>query len=117
MIDQRTQNLGLPLPHQQNELAEDVVRLRDALSQIDQLIAQKADKAELAAKIEQLIGAAPSSLNTLSELAAALANNANYASFVSNELKRLDTLIAGETDTSATRFRKLKNRLAFDIKF
>lgn len=35
MIDDRTQNIDLPLPHQDNQLTEDVLRLRQALTAID----------------------------------------------------------------------------------
>lgn len=35
MIDQRTTNLGLPLPHPDNWLDEDVPRLRSAFSLLD----------------------------------------------------------------------------------
>lgn len=34
-FDEITPNLGLPLPHPENELAHDVGRLRDALIQLD----------------------------------------------------------------------------------
>lgn len=35
MIDQRTTNLGLPLPHPDNWLDEDVPRIRDAFALLD----------------------------------------------------------------------------------
>lgn len=38
MIDQKTTNFQLPLPHPNNQLEEDVLRLRTALSNIDGLI-------------------------------------------------------------------------------
>lgn len=36
--DQRTANLGLPLPHPNNDLSHDVLRLRDALAAIDRAV-------------------------------------------------------------------------------
>ena len=39
MIDDRTENLDLPLPHQDNHLAFDVERIRAALIAIDAAIA------------------------------------------------------------------------------
>lgn len=38
MIDQKTPNLQMPLPHPANALEDDVLRLRDALNQVDGLI-------------------------------------------------------------------------------
>jgi len=42
MIDQSTDLLNLPLPHPNNRLDEDVVRLRAALALIDELLAGRA---------------------------------------------------------------------------
>lgn len=42
MIDQSTDLLSLPLPHPNNRLDEDVVRLRSALALIDELLANRA---------------------------------------------------------------------------
>lgn len=39
MIDNRTTNLNLPLPHQNNALTDDVYRLRDAITGIDTAVA------------------------------------------------------------------------------
>ncbi|MCX8016694.1 MULTISPECIES: hypothetical protein [Tepidimonas] len=38
MIDERTQHYGLPLPHPENLLEEDVGRIRLAFEQVDGLI-------------------------------------------------------------------------------
>jgi len=38
MIDQKTPNLQFPLPHPNNMLQEDVLRLRTALTNIDGLL-------------------------------------------------------------------------------
>lgn len=38
MIDQKTANLRLPLPHPDNELKDDVLRLRDSLSLLDGIV-------------------------------------------------------------------------------
>lgn len=82
MIDQKTPNLLLPLPHPGNALQDDVLRLRDALSTIDATLAAlatKADKTEVDQKLTELIGSAPVALNQLHELAAALGNDPNFA--------------------------------------
>lgn len=35
MIDQRTENLSLPLPHPENWLDEDLPRMREAITSLD----------------------------------------------------------------------------------
>lgn len=45
MIDEKTPNLGLPLPHPTNKLNEDVDRLRDALALLDGAVPEAATTA------------------------------------------------------------------------
>lgn len=75
-IDNRTTGRNYPLPHPSNLLAEDVQRLRDALTAID------GDVVALDQLIDDVVNGAPEALNTLNELAAALNNDANFAATV-----------------------------------
>ena len=43
MVDERTANFGLPLPHPTNRLHEDVQRLREALQSVDGVLAMHAE--------------------------------------------------------------------------
>jgi Pectate lyase superfamily protein len=72
-MDDRSGNRGYLLPHLANLLSEDVQRLRDALCQID-------------GDINGLLSGAPSNLNTLAELAAAIGNDPAYAATVATAL-------------------------------
>lgn len=117
VIDQRTAALGLPLPHPQNELQDDVARIRDALIVVDALIASKADAAFVVAEFAKLIGEAPEALDTLKELASALANKPDFASFVAGEIQRIDRSIAdGNAEASGLyRRERLKQICGFDF--
>lgn len=44
MIDDRTQNLNLPLPHKNNLLSDDVERLRETIVEIDQDSKEKSEQ-------------------------------------------------------------------------
>ena len=79
-IDNRTTGRNYPLPHPSNLLAEDVQRLRDALTAID------GDVVALDQLIDDVVNGAPEALNTLNELAAALNDDANFASTVTTAL-------------------------------
>lgn len=58
MINDKTPNVALPLPHIDNFLEEDVERLRAALTMIDeQLAAADAARSALAARLEKEIAA------------------------------------------------------------
>lgn len=64
------------------------------------LSANKADITYVDSEIASLIGGAPEALNTLNELAAALADDANFATTVTNQLTALDGRITTiENDT------------------
>jgi hypothetical protein len=92
--DSRTTNRNYPLPYPSNLLAEDVVRLRDALIAIDTDIATRVDSAAVTAQINQaiqgLLDGAPGALDTLNELAAALGDDSNFASTVASQLAAID---------------------------
>ena len=55
-------------------------------SQIDTSLGLKSDKTEVPQAITDIIGVAPAALNTLSELANALNNDASYATTITNAL-------------------------------
>lgn len=85
-IDDRTTNRSYKLPNAGNHLADDVVRLRDALAAIDADVYARYTKLEVDQLITNLINGSPGALDTLNELAAALGNDANFASTVTNQL-------------------------------
>lgn len=72
-IDDRTSNRSYKLPNPANLLSDDVQRLRDALSQVD-------------ADINGILSGAPSALNTLAELAAAIGNDPAFATTIATAL-------------------------------
>jgi hypothetical protein len=72
-IDDRTTNRNYKLPNAGNFLADDVTRLRDALTAID-------------SDLHNLTNGAPGALDTLDELAAALGDDANFAATVTTAL-------------------------------
>lgn len=112
MIDNKTAMLQLPLPDPANQLNEDVVRLIGALNLIDSFLSgggtindlklggvptaptaaagtnttQVATTAYVRAAINALLDGAPAALDTLNELAAALGDNASYATTITNAL-------------------------------
>lgn len=88
MIDNRTPNLDLPLPNVNNLMkSEDVPRLRDAITLLDQAVSDRVTQAELDAAIAALLGnAPPAALDTLNELAAAINDDANFAATVTAQL-------------------------------
>jgi hypothetical protein len=100
IIDNRTANLNLPLPHSSNSLEDDVPRLRDALTAIDAAqtfaallskpttiggyaITDAFTKTEINALFTALKNGAPANLDTLGEIAASLqATDAAHAALV-----------------------------------
>jgi hypothetical protein len=87
MIDNRTTHLNLPLPDQSNLMkSEDVPRFIEALNAIDAAIFGKATPADIEDAINDLIGGAPGTLDTLNELAAALNDDASFAATVTAAL-------------------------------
>lgn len=85
--DNRTTHFNFPLPHENNLMrSEDVPRLIAALQAIDTAIFAKATPADITAAINALIDGAPSALNTLNELAAAINDDASYAASVTAAL-------------------------------
>ena len=73
MIDERTPNFDLPLPHPENLLTEDVARLRQALSGID---------GELASVGAQLAGVAQSLSSAVADQQAGLQSAAAFSAAV-----------------------------------
>jgi hypothetical protein len=87
MIDNRTANLSLPLPDPTNLMkSEDVPRIIAALQGLDAAVSARATPADIDTAINNLVGGAPGNLNTLNELATALADDANFAATVTNLL-------------------------------
>lgn len=87
---ENTANRNYQLPHPSNLLAEDVTRLRSALTAIDADVharpTQASVTAEISSAVNGLVDAAPATLDTLNELAAALGDDANFASTVTTAL-------------------------------
>lgn len=90
MIDNRTTNLDLPLPNADNFQTDDVQRLIDALNSIDTEVFARATvtamNTAIANAIASLVGSAPTGLNTLQKLAAAINNDSSFYSTVSTAL-------------------------------
>jgi hypothetical protein len=85
-IDDRTTNRSYKLPNAGNFLADDVQRLRDALTAIDADVFARYTKTETDQKLADLINGAPGALDTLNELAAAMGNDPNFAATITNAL-------------------------------
>lgn len=85
-IDDRTTNRSYKLPNAGNLLSEDVQRLRDALTAIDADVFARYTKTETDQKLADLINGAPGALDTLNELAAAMGNDPNFATTITNAL-------------------------------
>jgi len=79
MIDNRTPNLSLQLPNPANSLDVDVLRIIAALNAIDTAVATKVTTEQVTAAISAILGAAPSALNTIAEIAAQLATDESAA--------------------------------------
>lgn len=92
-IDDRTTNRSYKLPNAGNFLADDVTRLRDALSAIDADIFARYTKTEVDTLIANLINGSPGALDTLNELAAALGNDPNFAATITNSLASINTAL------------------------
>lgn len=85
-IDDRTTNRNYQLPNAGNFLADDVARLRAALTAIDADVFARYTKTETDQKLADLINGAPGALDTLNELAAAMGNDPNFAATITNAL-------------------------------
>lgn len=89
-INQTTTGRGYPLPYPSNLLADDVQRLREALQDIDDDVLARptttAVETLINNAISALINGSPAALDTLNELAAALGDDANFATTVTTAL-------------------------------
>ena len=95
MIDERTATLELPLPHPQNELDDDVVRLRTAFGLID---------ARFAA-IAALLEADDLTLDTILEIANAIkANRADITEIIADKVSMaaFTAALLGKADAAGT---------------
>ena len=102
--NQTTTGRAYPLPYPSNLLADDVQRLRDALQAIDTDVVARPTTTTTQTLIDNaitaLVNGSPAALNTLQELAAALGNDQDFATTVTNALAaRLQ--LAGGTMTGA----------------
>lgn len=73
MPEMLTAHLGLPLPHPENELAEDVLRIRDAFTALDQKLEA----------IDLLLSSDDLTLDSLQELVTAIKQTRTEAGAVS----------------------------------
>jgi hypothetical protein len=85
-IDDRSPNRSYQLPAAGNLLADDVSRLRAALNAIDADVFARYTKTEVDTLINNLIQGAPGALDTLNELAAAMGDDPNFATTITNLL-------------------------------
>lgn len=93
IIDDRTPNLSLPLPNVLNIQTADVARLRSMLGTLDTLLYNLQTTVSglptltaVNAAIQAVVGAAPSALDTLKELADAIGDDANFAATMTTAL-------------------------------
>ncbi len=91
MIDNRTSNLSLPLPHADNLMkTEDLPRLIEALTTLDTAVAARATtsamNSAISAAISALVAGAPGALDTLDEIAAALNDDASIAATLTTSI-------------------------------
>ncbi|ABB56777.1 phage tail protein [Synechococcus elongatus] len=84
--DDRTTNQNYQKPSPDNQLAEDVLRLRAALDAIDADVAARPTLATVEALIDSVLDGAPGALDTLNELAAALGDDPSFAATVTTAL-------------------------------
>ena len=88
--DDRTTNLNLKKPYPTNLLADDVLRMRDALDAIDTAVHGKASTTAVQGLIDTavaaLVDSSPNALNTLNELAAAINDDASFSTTMTNNL-------------------------------
>lgn len=68
------------------QLANRTIWLRDQITALQSAVGAAATQADIDAAINALIGGAPAALDTLNELAAALADDANYAATITTAL-------------------------------
>jgi hypothetical protein len=102
MIDDRTANLSLALPHESNELSEDVLRLRSAISAVDSALFA----------LQSALASNDPNLNTLQEVVTALksaesklaSNDSSLDTLqeVVDALKAVQNTLATSTLTSAS---------------
>lgn len=101
-----TTNFNYPKPYPSNLLAADVVRLRDALDAIDTDMAARVTASAvnglITTAVNDLIGGSPTALDTLNELAAALGNDAAFATTVTTALGARLQLAGGTMTGSLT---------------
>lgn len=92
-----TQHLNLPLPHPENELQDDVIRLRDALSGLDIVLNQQFGEIEQKfGQLDALLQSDDVSLDQVQELVAAIkANRTSIQALVSNNATKAE--LAAET--------------------
>lgn len=98
MIDDRTNHLHLPLPSAGNRLDEDVIRLREALNAVD--VALHGIDGAVSTALANLIGAAPAALDTLKELADAIANDPQFAATIAGQISTILSTLATKADAS-----------------
>ncbi|AKU21816.1 hypothetical protein [Massilia sp. NR 4-1] len=104
MIDQRTANLRLPLPHPENELTDDVLRLRDSLSQLDGivqslrgLVASDDVNLDTVQEIVTVLKLAQGNIGSITALLATKANKSDMASDF-NAIQAALVLTAAKSD-------------------
>lgn len=89
-IDNVTANFSWQLPDSSNPLSYDVSRIISTLNAIDTAVAARptttAMNTAISSAISNLVASSPAALDTLNELAAALGNDANFATTMTNAL-------------------------------
>ncbi|NVE01619.1 hypothetical protein [Massilia sp. BJB1822] len=101
MIDQKTVNLRLSLPHPDNELRDDVLRLRDSLSQLDGivhslrgLVASDDVNMDTVQEIVTVLKQAQGDIGSVTNLLATKANKSDMAA----DMNAIQAALAGTRD-------------------
>ena len=103
-IDNRSSNQNYKLPNPQNLLSDDAGRLIDAINAIDADVDNRYTKAEVDQAIADLIDGSPDTLNTLNEIAAAIADDSDYFTTISTAIATKSNLAGGNTFTGDQKF-------------
>ena len=96
-IDNRSSNQNYKLPNPQNLLADDAGRLIDAINAIDADVENRYTKAEVDQAIADLIDGSPDTLNTLNEIAAAIADDSDYFTTINTAIATKSNLEGGNS--------------------
>lgn len=122
-IDSKIENIQFPVTSVNNKngditlTASDIKRVTDGktiettLADILTLLGKKLELLDVQSEIQKVIGTAPTALNTLQELAAAINNDANFAATITSALANKVDKVAGKQLSTEDFTTALKTKL------